>query len=90
MYRCLSRQSNREAVKSQKNHDGYRDRLEAVGKNIDTNKSFVDDGKNLFSAISTEELRACTTWQCLCRCLSCQHLSLSIILELRRSLIMEG
>ncbi|MEY4458981.1 MAG: hypothetical protein RIT38_186, partial [Bacteroidota bacterium] len=39
-----------------------RDRLEAVGKNIDQNGQFVDDGKSLLNDyISVEELRACTT-----------------------------
>jgi ferredoxin len=39
-----------------------RDRLETVGKNIDTNGQFVDDGKSLLNDhITIEELRACTT-----------------------------
>ncbi|HQW43272.1 MAG TPA: (Fe-S)-binding protein, partial [Chitinophagaceae bacterium] len=39
-----------------------RDRMEVVGKNINTNKEFKDDGKSLLhDYISVEELRACTT-----------------------------
>jgi len=38
-----------------------RDRAEEVGKNIDKNGEFKDDGKNLLTYISVEELRACTT-----------------------------
>jgi Fe-S oxidoreductase len=39
-----------------------RDRLEAVGRKINTNGEFRDDGKKLLHAyITTEELRACTT-----------------------------
>src|SRR6202035_101903 len=39
-----------------------RDRLEAVGKNINNNGSFKDDGKTLLNNyITVEELRACTT-----------------------------
>ncbi len=66
-----------------------RDRLEVVGKNIDANKTFVDDGKNLLSAISTEELRACTTCNACVEACPVSISPLSIILELRRSLIME-
>ncbi len=39
-----------------------RDRLEEVGKNINTNKEFKEDGKSLLhDYIKVEELRACTT-----------------------------
>ncbi len=38
-----------------------RDRMEEVGKNIDKNGEFQNDGKNLFNYITVEELRACTT-----------------------------
>ena len=39
-----------------------RDRLEEVGKNINLNSSFKDDGKTLLNNyITVEELRACTT-----------------------------
>ncbi len=66
-----------------------RDRLEVVGKNIDANKTFVDDGKNLLTSISTEELRACTTCNACVDACPVSISPLSIILELRRSLIME-
>src|SRR5207344_1584763 len=39
-----------------------RDRMEDVGRNINANKSFVDDSKSLLhDYITPEELRACTT-----------------------------
>jgi ferredoxin len=45
-----------------------RDRLEEVGKNIDANSgSFVDDGKNLHSYVTEEELWACNTCNACCR-----------------------
>ncbi len=66
-----------------------RDRLEAVGKNISANKAFKDDGKNLFSHITTEELRACTTCNACVQECPVSISPLEIILELRRSLIME-
>ncbi len=66
-----------------------RDRLEIVGKNITANKQFVDDGKNLFSHITTEELRACTSCQACVQECPVSISPLDIILELRRSLVME-
>ena len=66
-----------------------RDRLETVGKNIQTNGEFKDDGKNLFSHITTEELRACTTCNACVQECPVSISPLDIILELRRSLIME-
>ena len=66
-----------------------RDRLEAVGKNIKANGEFKDDEKNLFSAITTEELRACTTCNACVQECPVSISPLEIILELRRSLIME-
>jgi len=67
-----------------------RDRLEEVGRNIKANGSFTDDGKTLLhSYISPEELRACTTCNaCVTEC-PVSISPLSIILELRRALIME-
>ena len=67
-----------------------RDRLEVVGKNIKANKAFVDDGKTLLhDFISVEELRACTTCNaCVAEC-PVSISPLDIILELRRSLVME-
>ncbi len=67
-----------------------RDRLEAVGKNIDKNKQFVEDGKSLLhDYISVEELRACTTCNACVEECPVSISPLDIILELRRSLIME-
>ncbi|MBX2934001.1 MAG: (Fe-S)-binding protein [Ferruginibacter sp.] len=66
-----------------------RDRLEAVGKNIRANGEFKDDGKNLFSHITVEELRACTTCNACVQECPVSISPLQIILELRRSLIME-
>ncbi|HVU96344.1 MAG TPA: (Fe-S)-binding protein [Puia sp.] len=68
-----------------------RDRLEEVGRNIDNsaNGSFTDDGKNLLSYISVEELRACTTCNaCVTEC-PVSISPLEIIVEMRRALIME-
>lgn len=67
-----------------------RDRLEEVGKNINTNKSFVDDGKSLVhDYISVEELRACTTCQACVEACPVGIEPLSIINQLRRYLVME-
>lgn len=66
-----------------------RDRLEAVGKNINQHKTFADDGKNLFSHITTEELRACTTCNACVEECPVSISPLDIIIQLRRSLIME-
>jgi len=67
-----------------------RDRLEEVGKNINTNKTFKEDGKSLLNDyISVEELRACTTCQACVDACPVMIDPLSIIIQLRRSLIME-
>lgn len=67
-----------------------RDRLEDIGKNIDANGEFKEDGKTLLhDYITVEELRACTTCNsCVQEC-PVSISPLEIILELRRSLIME-
>ena len=67
-----------------------RDRLQEVGKNIDKNGSFQQDGKTLLNDyITVEELRACTTCNaCVTEC-PVSISPLDIIMELRRSLIME-
>lgn len=67
-----------------------RDRLEEVGRNIDKNGKFVDDGKKLLNDyITKEELWACTT--CNACTDACPVLldPLSIIFEMRRFLVME-
>ncbi len=67
-----------------------RDRLEEVGKNIDTNGQFVDDGKKLLhDYIQVESLRACTSCQACVEECPVSISPLEIILELRRSLVME-
>jgi ferredoxin len=67
-----------------------RDRLEVVGKNINQNKSFVDDQKSLLhDYIAVEELRACTTCNACVEACPVSISPLNIIIELRRSLIME-
>lgn len=67
-----------------------RDRLEEVGKNIDTNGQFTADGKTLLHTyISVEELRACTTCNACVEECPVSINPLEIILELRRSLVME-
>lgn len=67
-----------------------RDRLEAVGKNIDQNGKFVDDGKTLLhDHITAEELRACTTCNACVQACPILIDPLSIIVSLRQYLIME-
>lgn len=67
-----------------------RDRVEEVGKNIKKNKEFTDDGKKLLhDYISVEELRACTTCNACVEECPVSISPLDIILELRRSLVME-
>jgi heterodisulfide reductase subunit C len=67
-----------------------RDRMEEMGKNIDKNKEFVDDGKSLLhDYITTEELRACTTCNACVEACPVSIDPLSIILQLRRNLVME-
>jgi heterodisulfide reductase subunit C len=67
-----------------------RDRLTEVGKNIKANQYFKDDGKTLvYDYITTEELRACTTCNACVQECPVSISPLDIILELRRSLVME-
>jgi heterodisulfide reductase subunit C len=68
-----------------------RDRLEEVGKNIDANSGeFKDDGKQLLGDyISNEELWACTTCNACVEECPVSINPLSIILEMRRYLVME-
>ena len=67
-----------------------RDRVEAVGKNINANGVFKDDGKKLLNDyITTEELRACTTCNACVQECPVSINPLDIILQLRRALIME-
>lgn len=68
-----------------------RDRLEEVGKNIDTNKgTFVEDGKQLLdNYITREEIWACTSCNACVEACPVSINPLSIILDMRRFLVME-
>lgn len=68
-----------------------RDRLEEVGKNIDTNKGeFKSDGKQLLDDyITKEELWACTSCNACTEACPVSIDPLSIILDMRRYLVME-
>jgi heterodisulfide reductase subunit C len=68
-----------------------RDRLEEVGKNIDANNGeFKDDGKQLLGDyITHEELWACTTCNACVEACPVSIDPLSIIIEMRRYLVME-
>lgn len=67
-----------------------RDRMESITKNINQNKQFVPDGKTLLhDYITVEELRACTTCNACVEECPVSISPMDIILELRRSLIME-
>jgi heterodisulfide reductase subunit C len=67
-----------------------RDRAEEVGRNIRVNSEFKDDGKQLLkNYISVEELRACTSCNACVEECPVSISPLEIILELRRSLVME-
>jgi len=67
-----------------------RDRMEDVRKNIKENGSFKDDGKTLIhNYITVEELRACTSCNACVEECPVSISPLSIIFELRRSLVME-
>ena len=67
-----------------------RDRLEEVGRNIDKNGKFIDDEKKLLDDyISKEELWACTTCNACTEACPIGIDPLSIILDMRRFLVME-
>lgn len=67
-----------------------RDRLEEMGKNIDKNGSFVDDGKSLLgNYITPEELWACTSCNACVQECPVNIDPLSIIVDMRRFLVME-
>ncbi|TMU56176.1 (Fe-S)-binding protein [Flagellimonas algicola] len=68
-----------------------RDRLEEVGKILDANKGeFVSDGKQLLDDyITREELWACTTCNACVQACPVSIDPLSIIVEMRRYLVME-
>jgi len=67
-----------------------RDRLDEVGKIIDKEGSFNDDGRSLLDTfISREELWACTTCNACVEACPIGIDPLSIIMEMRRYLVME-
>jgi len=67
-----------------------RDRLEEVGKNIDANGEFKDDGKSLLGDyITPEELWACTSCNACVQECPVNIDPLSIIVDMRRYLVME-
>jgi len=67
-----------------------RDRLEEVGRNIDINKEFKQDDKQLLNDyIMPEELWACTSCNACVEACPVNIDPLSIILEMRRYLVME-
>jgi Fe-S oxidoreductase len=70
-----------------------RDRAEEVGRTLDANpnmtKANYDDGKDLFSYITEEELRACTTCNACVEACPVMIAPLDIIVEMRRHLILD-
>ena len=67
-----------------------RDRLQEVGKNIDANGEFKDDGKQLLGDyITHEEIWACTTCNACVEACPVSIDPLSIIMDMRQYLVME-
>jgi heterodisulfide reductase subunit C len=67
-----------------------RDRMEEVGRNIDTNQgTFKDDGLSLHSRITEEELWACTTCNACTQACPVNIDPVHIIMEMRRYKVME-
>jgi heterodisulfide reductase subunit C len=67
-----------------------RDRVEEIGRNIDVNGGvFKDDGKDLHSRISEEELWACTTCNACTQACPVNIDPVHIIMEMRRYKVME-
>ena len=67
-----------------------RDRIEDVSKNIDNNKKFVSDGRPLLNDyITKEEIWACTTCNACVESCPIGIDPLSIILDMRRYMVME-
>lgn len=67
-----------------------RDRIEEIGKNVDINGSFVDDGKSLLdNHISREEIWACTSCNACVEQCPVNINPLEIIMGLRQYVVME-
>lgn len=67
-----------------------RDRMEEIGRNMNKNGEFKEDGKSLVhDYISVEELRACTACNACVEECPVSISPLEIILEIRRYLVME-
>lgn len=67
-----------------------RDRLVEVGKNIDQNKTYIDDGKGLLdSYITREEIWACTSCNACVEACPVNINPLEIIMGLRQYAVME-
>lgn len=67
-----------------------RDRIEEIGKNIDLNKSYIDDGKALLDTyISREEIWACTSCNACVEECPVNINPLEIIIGLRQYAVME-
>jgi len=67
-----------------------RDRMEEIGRNMDKNGSFQDDGKSLYGDyVSAEELLACTTCNACVDACPINIDPLDIIVQLRRYRVME-
>lgn len=67
-----------------------RDRIEEIGRNIDKNGNFLDDGKQLLgNYITHEEIWACTTCNACVEACPLLINPLSILIDLRRYLVME-
>ena len=67
-----------------------RDRIEEIGKNLNKNKVFVPDGKQLLDDyVSREELWACTSCNACVEACPVSIDPMSIIMEMRQYLVME-
>jgi len=66
-----------------------RDRVEEVGRNLDKNGKDFNDGKDLHSYISAEELWACTTCNACVEACPIQINPMEVIYDMRQYLVME-
>ncbi len=66
-----------------------RDRTEEIGKIIDRQGKFEDDGKSLFDYISKEEIWACTTCNACVEECPVENDPMDVIIQLRQYLVLE-